>query len=179
MSPDPLSAIGYSRVSRPDEAAILANQEAAIRNHGASRGLQMTRIVSEVVSGGKEARSGLNEVMEAAERGEVKLVVFTSLSRMTRGGIESALYILRRLERAGCGWHFTEQPVLDFDAGTSPLARDIILAVLAAVDQDYRRRISAATKAAYARRKALAEARGERVAWGRFARRDKGSPLTP
>ena len=63
--------------------------------------------------------------------------------------------ILRQIERRGAGWHFIDQPVLDWDAGTPKLVRDIILAVFAAIDEDYRLRIGNATRAALARRRAL------------------------
>lgn len=105
------------------------------------------------VSGGKADRPGLGKLMRDVRRGEV--VIFTSLSRMTRGGIGAALDILRQLEHRGVGWHFVEQPILNFDSETSKLVKDILLAVFAAIDEDYRRRISEATRAAFARRRAL------------------------
>jgi DNA invertase Pin-like site-specific DNA recombinase len=55
-------------------------------------------------------------------------------------------------------------------------SRDILLAVLAAVAEDYRRNISIKTKAAYAKRKALADAQGVPVKWGR---RGKGKRVPP
>ena len=161
-------AAAYARVSRPDELPILENQKEAIRSYCEGRFDLGARLFVEVASGGRDDRSQLSQLIALVSgRGGPKVVVFTSLSRMTRGGIESALYILHQLERSGVGWHFVEQPVLNYDANTPPLAKDIILAVLAAVDKDYRRRISAATKAAYARRKALAEAQGAPLKWGR------------
>jgi DNA invertase Pin-like site-specific DNA recombinase len=158
MSPSlDIKTAAYARVSRRDEQPILDNQIATIRGYCIDKGLDLgDRLYSEVVSGGKENRVALNDLLSIVERrGGPKLVVFTSLSRMTRGGIGSALYILKRLERAGVGWHFTDQPILNYDSGTPPLARDIILAVLAAVDEDYRRNISAKTTAALAARKNL------------------------
>ncbi len=74
---------------------------------------------------------------------------------MTRGGAQAAFYILDPLARVNVGWHFVEQPILNFDDKTPPLARDILFAVIAAVDKDYRRLISEKTKAALARRRAL------------------------
>ena len=67
---------------------------------------------------------------------------------MTQGGVASALCVLGRIERAGVGWHFTDQGVLNFDALTPKMVEDIILSVLDAVDEDYRRNILAKTKAA-------------------------------
>lgn len=157
----------YLRISRPDEADILDNQRRSALDYAQRTGFVLACApYEEVASGGStQDRPALSALMNEARPGEV--IVFTSLSRMTRGGVAAALDILRQLEARGIGWHFTEQPILNFDARTPKLVRDVILAVLAAVDEDYRRRISEATRAAYARRKALAESRGERLNWGR------------
>jgi DNA invertase Pin-like site-specific DNA recombinase len=162
-----VKAAVYARVSRPDEESILANEVKNAEEYVAAKGWELWWVYKEVASGVPEKQAQLSRLRKDAHRGRFDVVVFTTLSRMTRGGIEAALYILKDLERAGVGWHFVEQPVLNFDAGMPKLARDIILGVLAAVDEDYRRRISDATKAAYTRRRALAEARGDRLRWGR------------
>jgi DNA invertase Pin-like site-specific DNA recombinase len=169
MNAQPVRAIGYARVSRQDEQDILANQVERIRDY-ASRfpEISLEKVYEEVASGGKDNRSVLNEVMSrVTTRGGPKIVLFTSLSRMTRGGVGSALLILNRLKESGCGWMFADQTFLNFDGNTPPLARDILLGVLAAVDEDYRRNISTKTKAAYAKRKALAAAQGYTLAWGK------------
>jgi DNA invertase Pin-like site-specific DNA recombinase len=158
----------YARVSRPDEREILVNQVRALREFCNSRRFVISRTYSEVVSGASDGHSALNDLLSQASlrRGRpFDGVVFTSLSRVTRGGVGSALEILRRLEQSGCSWWFTDQPILDFDSSTPKLAKDILLAVIAAVDEDYRSRISRATKAAYQRRKNLAG--GGPVRWGR------------
>src|SRR6266566_2798570 len=143
----------YLRISRPDEAQILENQRMAAIGHAAAEGFQEPRIYDETASGGDEDRPGLGKLLQELRRRDV--VIFQSLSRMTRGGIGAALDILRQIERRGAGWHFIDQPILNWDAGTPKLVRDIILAVFAAIDEDYRLRIGNATKAAYARRRAL------------------------
>jgi len=155
----------YLRVSRPSEADILTNQRVEAAAYAADRNIRVVRWYEEVASGGDENRSELSRLMHDVRWGE--FVIFTSLSRMTRGGVGAALDILRKLERLGAGWHFVQQPILNFDSHTPKLVSDILLAVFAAIDEDYRRRISDATKAAYARRKALAESRGDRLTWGR------------
>jgi len=163
----------YLRISRPDESVILKNQRKSAFDHARRYDLKVVHPAYEdVASGGKSDRNGLNELLADLNPGEI--VVFTSLSRMTRGGIGAALYTLGRLEAMRVGWHFIEQPMLNFDSTTPKLVKDILLAVLAAVDEDYRRRISEATKAAFKRRKALARSRGEKLRWGR-PKRKKGS----
>jgi len=160
----------YARISRADEAQILENQVATLRSYCLTRELELVREYVDVASGGTDDRPGFRELLQDAARARGRpfdLVVFTSLSRMTRGGLEAALHVLRTLERSGVGWRFVEQPILDNDATTPPLARDILMAVLTALDQDYRRRISTATKNAYARRKQAAAALGHPLKWGR------------
>ncbi len=173
-------ALGYTRVSRPEEWEILANQVLAIRAHATNLpGVELEGTPEETASRGIHDGVAFNDLLARVEsRGGPKLVIFTSLSRMTRGGVASALYVLGRLERAGVGWHFTDQAVLNFDASTPKMVKDIILAVLAAVDEDYRRNISAKTKAAYAKRKALAEAQGVPLKWGRTGNGKRVPPLT-
>ena len=180
---DPTRVAFYARISRPDESEryvgpdgkrgqpILENQVERLREYCRERGftLPTENEYVETASGAGD-RPVFDQLLHSAtlQRGRpFDLVVFSSLSRMTRGGIEAALHVLRVLESNGVAWHFIDQPTLNYDANTAPLAKDIILSVLAAVDKDYRRRISTATRGAYAKRKALAEARGEKVRWGR------------
>ncbi len=145
----------YTRISRGDDGHTLTNQTQDAINYVRSARWTLTDTYCEVVSGATiEGRSEMSRLMADASRRAFDVVVFTSLSRMTRGGIEAALYILRQLEMAGVGWHFVDQPVLNYDASTPKLAKDIVLAVLAAIDEDYRRTISAKTKAALALRAA-------------------------
>ena len=155
----------YVRVSRPDETTILKNQRTGAISHVHRSNYKLIRIYSDVASGAKEDRDGFNELLRDVRRGEI--VVFTSLSRMTRGGIAAALDTLRRLEAMGVGWNFVEQPILNFDSTTPKLVKDILLAVMAAVDEDYRRRISEATRSSYRRKKRAADSVGSKVRWGR------------
>ena len=172
----------YARVSRPDEATILENQKEALRRYCESRGFELRpeNEYFDVASGGTADRPGFNTLMERVAHPRLRtfdLVVFTSLSRMTRGGISAALDTLRVLEREKAAFHFVDQPILNLDSNTPGLARNIIMAVLAAVDEDYRLNISQKTKAAYARKKALSIANGVTVKWGRPKKRVP--PVTP
>lgn len=171
----------YARVSRPDEASekspILQNQLDALRRYVRDREYVSGGEYVEIASAGSEDRVEFNRLLHGAalQRGRpFDLIAFTSLSRMTRGGVAAALDVLRRLEGYGCGWAFVDQPSLNNDSTTPKMARDILLSVLAAVDEDYRARISRATKAAFARKAALARAVGEKPIWGR---RRKATPL--
>lgn len=167
----------YIRVSRPDEASILENQRQRALEYCAAHDWGVPPVYEDVASGGRSDRPGLNKLRDDVRARRINLVVFTSLSRMTREGVEGALYILHELERNNCGWHFVEQGILNFDANVQPLAKDIILSVITSVDKDFRRNISEQTKAALARKRAL----GQRL--GRHPKncdcpkhREKGSP---
>jgi len=144
----------YLRISRADEAPILENQRRAALEYAAKLGYasEAVQVYEDTASGGTEDRPGFNDMMRDLRAGD--LAIFTSLSRMTRGGVRAAFGILDRLRARGVGWHFVEQPILNFDAQTNPLVRDVILAVLTAVDEDYRRNISVKTRATMARKKA-------------------------
>lgn len=161
----------YLRVSRADESMILENQRSAALGHAAGLGFYSPIVYDETASGGDAERPGLGMMLRQLRSGD--LVIFTSLSRMTRGGIGAALDILHQIERIGAGWHFVEQPNLNWDSKTPKLARDILLGIFAAIDEDYRRRISEATKNAFQRRKNL----GSTGKWGkRGPDRKKRSP---
>jgi DNA invertase Pin-like site-specific DNA recombinase len=144
----------YLRVSRPDEAQIMENQRVAALEHAAKMGFSPERIhvYDETASGGDEERAGLGLMLRSLRPGD--LVIFTSLSRMTRGGVGAALDILRQIERSGAGWHFVEQEMLNWDSKSPKIVKDILLGVFAAIDEDYRRRISEKTRSALARKKA-------------------------
>src|SRR2546425_538895 len=113
----------YVRISRPDESSILANQREASMTHAAALGFSIddVQVYDETVSGGDENRPGLGLLLRDLKPND--LVIFTSMSRMTRGGIKSALEILSVIERKGAGWHFIETPLLNFDSGTPKLAK--------------------------------------------------------
>lgn len=168
----------YLRVSSPDEAPIFENQRDALLRAAdlLAPGIPPSIYEDFGKSGGDADRPGLGKMLQACRPGDV--ILFTSLSRMTRGGVGAALDILRQLQHIGVGWHFTEQPILDCDSSTPKLVKDILLAVFAAIDEDYRRHISEATRAAYARRKALSEASGVPMTWGRYDRSKRASPPT-
>jgi DNA invertase Pin-like site-specific DNA recombinase len=165
----------YARVSRPDESAehggepILENQLRDLRELAVRREYEVTREYVEIASGSDENRRGLGALLHDAslERKPFDVVLFARLSRVTRNGTFGALEILRKLEQSKVGWRFLDTPVLDSAEDTNPLARNVLLAVIAELDRDYRERIKKATRAAYARRKALADAAGEPVRWGR------------
>ncbi len=165
----------YIRISQDDERDILENQRRETYHDAIALGQGDPVVYEETESGGSENRSRWNDLLRDLRRGDV--VVFTRPSRMTRGGALAGLSMLARFRAMGVGWHFTEYAILNFDASTPELVRDVVMAVIGAIDKDYREQISKATKAAYARRKALAEATGTPMRWGKRGPAKKKVPL--
>lgn len=144
----------FCRISDPSEKVIMINQRRDTRAHAEKLGAKSEDIKEYTeVESSKGITPVLKRLIEDAKAHRFDLVIFTAPSRMTRGGVEYAFAVLNELASAGVGWHFTDYEVLNFDAGTSPLAKDVILSVIAAIDKDYRRRISEKTKGAMARLK--------------------------
>ena len=135
----------FCRVSDKSEETILKNQLDSARAYVKGKGWFVVREYVEIRSS-KGITPVLKDLLEAAERKEFEAAVFHRLSRMTRGGGRWAFEIFDRLKHAHCGWFFVEQPLLDWGADTQPLVRDILLSVLSAVDEDYRRFVSVQTR---------------------------------
>ncbi len=177
MTAPPTRAAIYARVSREGEAGILENQVRDLRDLAARHGYAVAREYVEIASGADDGRTQLNALLHDAAllRGRPwDVVLFRSLSRMTRTGTLGALDLLRRLDSYGAQWRFLETPMLDSTSDTPELVRNVMLTLVAELDRDYRERISKATRAAFERKKALAKGRGESVVWGR---RRKATPL--
>ena len=144
----------YLRVSRETEAEIYANQrQTAIAYVKEKLGMDNALVYSEVVSGRTiQARRGLRTLLRDVQREDI--VVFTAPSRMTRGGVGSGQDILRYIADHGAYWHFIEYPMLNYDSTLPSWVRDVILAVMNAMDQAYSERIGAATVKGLAKAKA-------------------------
>ncbi len=176
MTAPPARCAIYARISRPDERDILDNQVRDLRALAAKHGYTVTREYVEIASGSDDGRAQLSALLHDASllRRPWDVLLFRSLSRLTRTGTYGALDLLRQLQASGVGWRILESPVLDSAEDTPALVRNVMLALLAEIDRDYRERISRATKAAYQRKKNLSG--GGPVKWGRPR---KGVPPSP
>ena len=92
-------------------------------------------------------------MMADALRRRFDVVLFWALDRLTREGVSTTSGYVERLAEAGVGIHSYTQSLLS-TAGENRLVRDIVLAVLAAVAEDERARISERTKAGLRRARA-------------------------
>lgn len=99
--------------------------------------------------------------------GEADTLCVWSLDRLTRGGIEAAFGLLRRLEsQLHAELVSLQEPFLS-TAGHSPEARELLLSILAWVARWESQRKSERLKAKVASKRASAANLGQRALWGR------------
>lgn len=139
-------AATYNRVSDlTTEASILENQIALTREYVTLKGWTLVKEHTEAVTS-KGITPVLETVLKSAEAKEIDVVVFSALSRMTRGGHVIGGIIFNRLFAAGCGWHFVQNQVLNYDSTVPVYIRNIVMTIYAELDKEYRENISRATK---------------------------------
>jgi len=148
-----MRAVTWNRISDKSEMDIMENMMKSNREYVKAKGWELIHEYSEVLTS-KGITPGLEALLRDAEAHKFDVVVFRALSRMTRGGTKFALAILERLGKAGCGWHFVENQVLNFDSTVPEWVKNIILAVFAELDKEYRGFISRRTRVAMTDRKA-------------------------
>lgn len=138
----------YLRVSKEDDSQTTENQLLDLRAYAEARGWEVTERYVDRASGGKgrESRKAFDRMMHDALRRRFDVLLFWALDRLTREGISTTFAYVERLASAGVGIHSFTQPLLS-TAADNKLVRDIVLAVLAAVAEDERARISERTKA--------------------------------
>ncbi len=97
----------YSRVSTSDQT--IANQQLALRAHARARGWDAMEY-SDVISGAKNKRPGLDALLAAVRRRQVDAVVVVRLDRLARS-IHHLLALSRELEELGVALVVTEQAI--------------------------------------------------------------------
>jgi putative DNA-invertase from lambdoid prophage Rac len=121
----------YARVSTQDQQT-LPMQNRAMREYATRRGWTITRQVKEVGSGAAQ-RQRREELMEAARRREIDVVVVWRLDRWGRS-VTDLLATLQELEHLGVGFvSLTEALDLTTPAGRAMAA---LLAVFAAFERE-------------------------------------------
>ena len=79
-------AVIYARVSSRDQKEDLERQVEYLKNYCASRGYQVTQILTDISSGLNENRKGLKQLFKLVESGDINKVVITYRDRLTRFG---------------------------------------------------------------------------------------------
>jgi len=113
-------------------------------------------------NGGKENseyRAALKRALDDAWRGEFKVLIVWSLDRLTRGGAEDALRLLRQFRERGC----TVVSVQESWLNGSAEVQDVLIAFAGWMAKQESDRKSARIKAGLAAKKARGEAVGRQA----------------
>jgi putative DNA-invertase from lambdoid prophage Rac len=125
----------YVRVS--DKELNPENQRYELEALAARLGLEIEHVYTDVVSGAKAGRAGLERALADAEASDYDVLLIYALDRLSREGIARMLAYLERLKAAGVRLLSAKEPWLD-TAG--PLA-DLLVAIFAWVAQQERTRL--------------------------------------
>ena len=99
----------YARVSRPEQ--ILDNQFLVLRDEAEKHpDWEIVSEYSDKASGANQSRPGLDEMMAAARKGGIDLIIATKLDRIARSTLNLAK-LCDELDRLGVGLFFVEQGI--------------------------------------------------------------------
>jgi len=134
----------YARVSKANGDQNPDNQIHELTAWAQRLGHELVHVYVDRQTGSTDDRPALKEALRAAHRRTYDALYVWSLDRITRGGIASMASILAKLAAAGVGIKSLREEWLDT---TSPLTRELLVAVFAWVAQVERARLSERTKA--------------------------------
>lgn len=162
-------AVVYLRISTRDGRQTEENQRRQLRAFVEEEGYELVGEYVDHESGrkGRRARSGFDQVFEAAENREFDLLIFWSLDRFSREGIRKTVSYLRQLEDLGVRFRSYTEPYLSTE---NELVSHILLAVLSYFAEYEAKKISRRTKAGLER----ARAEGKQI--GRPSKFDQYRP---
>ena len=143
---------GYTRVST--EKQDYERQKLEILEYANLQGWKIDRFLQSKASSRKsEKERGVDVLKEAAERGDVEVIVFSELSRLGRSVGEICRLINHLVDECGVALHFLKER-LELQKGKRDIASKVMLtqfSLLAEIERDL---ISERTKSALAARKA-------------------------
>jgi putative DNA-invertase from lambdoid prophage Rac len=144
----------WFRVSTDHQEA--ANQQAAIDQFVAHHGYAVARryeVSESAWNGGKAGgayRATIQQVLDAAHKGEFSVLVVWALDRITREGAEGALRLIRQLRERGCTLVSVQESWLN----GSPEIQDVLVAFAGWMAQQESARRSERIRAGLERRRA-------------------------
>jgi DNA invertase Pin-like site-specific DNA recombinase len=144
----PKTAAVYVRVSTTRQDAD--NQLLQLRQYCDKAGYTIYKEYTDIISGGEESRPAFNQMFKDSHKLLFDVLVFWSLDRFSRSGIEFTVQKLQELKNLQIGWESYTEPYFRTVGPFGP-ALVGIMATLAKIEKD---RISERTKAGLARRKA-------------------------
>jgi len=141
----------YSRVSTKDKGQDVENQQRQLKDFAAKQdGWTIVREFSENISGKTSDREQFRKMFIAASKREFDLLLFWSLSRLSREGALETLQHLQRLTSYGVVYRSLTEPYLD---SLGPF-RDGVISILACLARQERERLSLTTIAGLERARA-------------------------
>jgi DNA invertase Pin-like site-specific DNA recombinase len=148
----------YARVSTGDGRQSLDNQLRELRRYARGQAWRIASEFTDEISGSKESRPGLDELMKAAAIRPFEIVLAYDLSRMTRNGPASAFAQLDRLKACGVEfWSYREEYFR-----TAGPAGPVLVAIAAFLAEREREQIVGRINAGIARAKAAGVQFGRR-----------------
>ncbi|MCP4011096.1 MAG: recombinase family protein [Proteobacteria bacterium] len=159
------AAIGYARVSLEEQklhGMSLPDQEEKIRAYALTRDIEVVRVITEDVSGGKflQERAGGQELLGVVRKKDVGHVISCKLDRIFRDTVD-ALTLARKWNKQGVALHLIDMGGASVD--TSTAAGEFLFTTLAGAANFERNRISERT------REALQYRKNHRLVYCRFA----------
>lgn len=144
----------YARVStnKADPAAAQNpdNQLIPLRDLAAKRGYAIVEeYVEHQSAAGKVKRKVFQRMMEDADNGQFDVLLFWSMDRLSREGVQATLDVLQRLTKCNIDWVSHQEQFLD---SMGPF-RDAIIGIIACLAQIETKRRSERALAAVARKK--------------------------
>jgi DNA invertase Pin-like site-specific DNA recombinase len=138
----------YVRVSTKEQTT--ENQERELRKWAERLRLEVVAVYADTMSGARNDRTGLAEVLTAAHRREFDVLLVWALDRVSREGIGRMVGYVEQLRAAGIRVLSHQEPWLD----TGGPVGELVLAVFAWVAKQERQRIGERVRAGQARARA-------------------------
>lgn len=133
----------YLRVSTTDQNP--ENQLPALTQIANSRGLEVSTVIEEKMSGSKKSRPGLDQLLQGAHRGEFTHVIVWAIDRLGRS-MKGVVDMITELDRIGCKVISYQEPWLSMDGPIRPL----LISIFAWVAEQERTRLIERTNAGLA-----------------------------
>lgn len=142
----------YARISTNDERQHLQNQYDAMNrfvlsNPAPGEKWTVAQTYEDRESGAKDARPGLQKLMNDAAKKKFSAVIVFSLSRLTRGGPAKAFTYLERLNSYGVQFYSVTEPLFS----TSSRCGELFIAIAAHIASEERLMIQERVRAGLAR----------------------------
>jgi DNA invertase Pin-like site-specific DNA recombinase len=128
----------YARVSTKDKGQDVRNQLEQLRAYCAKQGWHIANEYIDQRSGKNGDREQFKRMMEHSYQREFDLVLFWALDRFSREGSFATLEYLKRLEAHGVAFKSFKEEYLD----STGLFKDAIIAIIGAIANQERERLS-------------------------------------